>query len=298
MSRRRLRVFSIVFGDTYTDWFERGCIRSLMWPRNATALREAEFWDIWTMPADKDRVVAAAERSEVPLRVRMLEPFEEHDGTARKERLKLSLTTEMRECRDTGAFLWIAPDSIFGDGTIPSILNIGVVPGICVATAPMRVLAPGFIEAMGDGPLSNAELVKLSFERMHRSFSEADASRATSNSYESGVSWRKIGDGLYAITHRKHSSYLMQPTSGESKWFEQMNKFGAYDHSFPKLIVASERQRVIGSSDAAFVAELTAANAHVPPCLPTDPAEPDRFMQNHAHHGVNRNVVCIWRAAN
>jgi hypothetical protein len=295
--RRSLRIFSIVYNEPYLDWFERGCIHSLLWPKNRAALATADGWDIWTTPEDEARVRRAAGRVPLELRIGIFNSHAPEDGTARKENLKRALISEIHETRDKGAFLWIAPDSIFGDGSLGSIIELGSVPGLCIAMAPMRVIADGFIEAMGNVPLSNAELVRLSFERMHRGFAEAEATRRHTNSYESGVSWRRLGDGLYAITHRKHSAYLMQPTRGDAEWFKHMNKFGAYDHSFPRLLVQSERQRVIGSSDAAFVAELTPELGHAPPCLPTDPNEPDRFMQKQPHHAVNRNVVCIWRSA-
>lgn len=293
---RPVRIFSIVYGQKFLDWFERGCIRSLKWPRNLAALRTAEAWDLWTMPADEARVRWLAEGFGIPVEMHLLKPYSDGDDAARKEALKTALMSEMRACRDSKAFLWIAPDSIFGDGSIASFMALGSVPGICVATAPMRVNADGFVEAMRD-PMSNAELVRLSFERMHRAFREADATLPDTNSYISGVSWRQIGDGLYAVTHLKHSSYLMQPTKRDVDWFERMNKFGAYDHSLPKMLVAEQRQRVIGSSDAAFVAELTPEDLGIPKLRPTDPNEPDRYdHEQHGHHAVNRNVVCIWRA--
>lgn len=294
---RPVRIFSIVYGQRFIDWFERGCIRSLKWPKNLAALRMAEAWDVWTMPADEDRVRWLAESLGIPIETHLLSPYSDGDDAARKEQLRLALTFQMRACRDSKAFLWIAPDSIFGDGSIASFMALGSVPGICVATAPMRVNADGFIEAMHN-PMSNADLVRLSFERMHRGFRDANAELPETNSYISGVSWRQIGEGLYAVTHLKHSSYLMQPTKKDVDWWERMNKFGAYDHSLPKLLVADQRQRVIGSSDAAFVAELTPEDVGVPKLKPTDPNEPDRYdHEQHGHHAVNRNVVCIWRAA-
>lgn len=270
---------------------------SLLWPRNHTALKRAVAWDLWSMPEDAERVESIAVRLGVPVVMNMMVPYEENNSAERKHRLKIALTSELRDCQDKSAFLWIAPDSVFGDGSVQSIVELGVVPGICVALAPMRVRAEMFIEALGAGPVSNAELVRHSFERMHKSFEDANATLPDTNSYVSGVSWRNIGPGLYAITHRKHSMYLMQPSRADVEWFTRMNKFGAYDHSFPKIIIQKQRQRVIGSSDAAFVAELTAFDAHVPKCMITNQAEPDYFNQDLENHAVNRNVVCIWRAA-
>lgn len=298
MNRRPVRLFSIVYGERFLEWFENGCVRSLCWPRNRLALRRAVAFDLWTMPADAKRAKNAAERLGLPVNVQMLEPYKHGDDEARKRSLFRALLGEMTLCVDqSSAFFWTAPDSVFGDGTAASVMELGAVPGVCVALAPMRVRAEGFIEAMGDGPIENASLVKLAFERMHPSFEQAEATRQLTNSFESGVSWRRLADGLYAVTHLCQSAYLMQPSKSDRSWFRDFNKFGAYDHAFPRRLVEEQRQRVIGSSDAAFVAELTSVEAHVPKLAGTDPAEPDRYRYSSPQQAANRNVVCIWRAA-
>lgn len=300
MSVRPLRLFSIVFNEQYIDWFDRACVPSLSWPSNSHALRRAVAWDVWTTTEDAERVRQIAERVGVQVEIHAeLEPA----SWENKEPLKLQLTRALtaqieRAAAERSAFLWIAPDSVFGDGSIRSILELGAPPDVCVALAPMRVQAAGFIEAMGPRRLLNDDLVSLAFKFAHRSFVEAEATLPMTNSFDSGVSWRTLRPGrLYAVTHRKHSAYLMQPTARDAESFRGMKKFGAYDHSFPRRLIEEQRQRVIGSSDAAFVVELTPELAHVPPLYAMDPDEPDRFNQNMPHHAANRNVVAIWRAA-
>jgi hypothetical protein len=294
-----VRIFSIVFNEPYLTWFEQGCVRSLLWPRNAEALKAAARWDIWTTPADAERVRAIASRAGLPLNLNAnITGGSWSDKEPMKANLLRALLTEMEQCAaEDAAFLWLAPDSIFGDGTIGSIMALGAVPGVSVSLAPMRVNAEGFVDAMGSEPLSNAALVRLSFERAHQAFKDAEATLAYSNSYKSGVSWRRIGAGLYAVTHRKHSSYLTQPTKSDVRWFRDRPKFGNYDHAFPSKLIEEQRQRVIGSSDAAFVAELTTEGSHMAPVQPADPAEPDRYWQDLPNYRANRSVVAIWRAA-
>lgn len=265
--------------------------------QNRAALKGAVRWDIWTTPADADRVLAIASRVGVPVHLNTsLTGGSWADKEPLKANLLRALLTEMEQCAAAGAaFLWLAPDSIFGDGTVASVMALGVVPGVCVAFAPMRVNAAGFIDAMGQGPVSNAQLVRLAFERSHQSFKDADAALPSTNSFESGVSWRRIGAGLYAVTHRKHSAYLMQPTKADVKWFMAKQKFGAYDHSFPARLVDEQRQRVIGSSDAAFTVELTPAESHRAKVAPNEVVEPDRYWQDLSNHRANRNVLAIWR---
>lgn len=292
-----MRLFSIVFNEPYLTWFEQACVPSLMWPKNRAALEQVAAWDLWTTPTDAERVLAIARKLGLPI--------EMHAGLqggtwADKAKLKVSLTDalvlQIERCvRDS--FLWLAPDNVFGDGTIQSIAALGSVPGVCVALAPMRVDVDKFMQHFGPEPWENEELVRLAFRCAHQGFKDAEATLPKTNSMESGVSWRQIGEGLYAVTHRKHSAYLMQPTPEDAHWFRKNKKFGAYDHGFPQILVDTQRQRVIGSSDAAFVVELTPAAAHVPPLRDAIKNEPDRYGQDLSHHRANRNVVCIWRAS-
>lgn len=288
-----LRLFTIVFAEPFLTFFEQGCARSLAWPKNRAALNAVQEWDIWTTEEDKPRLEEIVGPMGIPVQWHFgMHHRGKHDNT-----LADALLAEFQIAMDSGAkFLFASPDSVFGDGTIPSLLEVGTVPGLCVSFTPMRVKAEGFAEAMGPGPLSNAQLVRLAFERAHPGFAGGDASQPSTNSFRSGVSWRRIGEGLYAVTSRLPSAYLMQPTKGDLKWFRAKPKFGHYDHAFGHRLVEEQRQRVIGSSDAAFVAEMTSAHRDAPNLEPSEPKEPDRYFQNMPHYQINRNTVCIWRA--
>lgn len=291
---KQVRLFTIAFGERYLDWFRDACVRSLCWPRNRAALIErVAAWDIWTTEADAQMARDIASSLGVPVEI--------HTGVTRdRTTLVGALIGEMQLCCETGAgFLFAAPDTVFGDGSARSFLEIGAAPGTCIAAVPMRVASEGFIEAMGEGPLSNAQLVRLGMERMHASVKHSNAALPQTNSRTSGLSWRRIDEHLYAVTYRLPSTYLMQPNAHDVKWFRERPKFGNYDHGFPRTLVEKERQRVIGSSDAAFIAELTPADVANVPLFDTDPKEPDKYVPEGKyllHHAVNRNVAVIWRS--
>lgn len=300
MHSRPVRIFSIVFNEPYMGWFERACVPSLMWPRNLAAVRQSVVsWDLWTTKEAAGRAAAAAARLGVPVNVDdSLEPSSWLDKEPLKRTMFRALLSELESCALAGhAFLWVAPDNVFGDGSLEGIFAMGAVPGVCVAFTPLRVNADGFLAAMGDGPLPNPELVRVGMEHAHAGFLHAEATREMTNSFRSGVSWRRIGARLYAVTARQHSSYLMQPTVPDVEWMRGFNKFGAYDHTFPSHLVDHQRQRVVGSSDAAFTVELTPADAGTTGLAENDFLDPDKFGQKLSHHKANRNALVIWRAA-
>ena len=285
----KVRIFTIAFGEHYLDWFERGLVRSLMWPKNRAAIRGwVEAYDVWTTAGSADQARWIAERVGVPVDLHIL-------GGTDRAALFPALMAQMELCVGK-AFIFAGPDILFGDGTIGHLIEAGRVPGICVSFMPLRVNEPGFIEGMDGEPYSNARLVKYGMSRAHRGFTDGEATRERTNSYHSGMSWRTLSEGLYAVTGRCPSAFYMQPSRRDIKWFLDRPKFGNYDHQFGKVLVDAQRQRVIGSSDAAFAVEVTPLAAGVAPMETTDPNDPDRFNQDLSHYAANRNVLAIWRA--
>jgi hypothetical protein len=284
-----IRLFTIVWGERYLDWFEQACARSLCWPRNRLAAQRLEAWDLWTTPAEAARAEAIAGQLGVPLCLHAT-----LDKAKVKENVYGSLMAQMILCAEQGgAFLFAAPDSIFGDGSVGALLDLGAPARVCVATAPLRVRESILPEL--SSPRANAALVALGFEHMHASFRDAKGGERT-NSLSTGMSWRELGDGLYALQYRNHSSYLLTPQRHDIDWFRANPRFGYYDGRFPEVLVKDQRQRVVGSSDAVFVCEVTPESRPLPPISQADAQEPDRFEHGLPHHVVNRNTLCIWRA--
>ena len=291
------RLFSIVYGASFLDLFEHACVRSLCWPLNKAGLSGAISWSVWTRASDVERVKKAVGTLglEVEIHAEIAEGAAADPRLASAVLLKAMMFEMTRSSDERSAFFFAAPDIVFGDGSIPSMIEIAVPARICVSVPVMRVVKEGFLDALGTGPVGNAELAKLSFERMHKSWINAEATLAKTNSWSSGVSWKKIGAGLYAITHLLPSPTFVHPTPDDVQFFRSRPKFGGWDHWWPKRLVAQERQRVIGSSDAAFMAELTDRDSNCPALTDADADDPSKYFSTIGHHAANRNLVAIWR---
>jgi hypothetical protein len=283
---KSFRLFSMMWGKPYVDLFEQACAKSLNWPKNREAAKRFAAWDLWTTPQEQWRVRDIASALGVPL---CLHPV--LNASTMKANFQ-ALVGEIQLCEERGsAFLFAAPDSIFGDGSVESLLEIGEPPRICVAAAPMRVRETILPELGSDIP--NSVLVGLGFKHMHRYFAEARVGEKT-NSLSTGISWKPIGEGLYAVQYMQHSAYLMTPEKKDVEWFRKNPRLGFYDSLFPETLIPDQRQRVVGSSDAVFVCEVTPDSRPLPP-LSGAGAEPDKFEKSLAHHVANRGLTCIWR---
>lgn len=287
----KMRLFSLCWGEPYTTWLEQALLRSLLWPKNHEAIsRHATEWNIYTRDNDRERIRSIAERLRVPVQ---FHPFAMNNSSG--ETLQPALLDHARNCQQTGQAMFIAPpDTIFGDGTIEAICALGERPGICVAVPHVRVNS-GCLGALPDRPLSNPELVDFSWENLHKTWADANATLANTNSILGGVSWRELRKGLYAVTHRLPTCYLANVDASDVEWFARQFETGTWDHTWPAILVKSQRHRVIASSDAAYMVELTQAHENNPPLYPADPNEPDKFFRDLEHHYVNRNVVAIFR---
>ena len=205
--------------------------------------------------------------------------------------------------KNRSRMLMAPPDTIFGDGTIPSMLAIGAGPSTAVSVAHMRVL-PSVLEEIGvvgatRGAIENPHLVTLAMKHAHDSWKFAEIGHERNTSFSGGIAWKSLGPGLYSIQHRLPTPYLVDFNHADFDFFWGQVSWGGWDHRWPaENLIRQERQRYVGSSDACFIVELTEWDKNVPPewDKPGDRGnQPDAYWGQHYHNGINRQVNVIWR---
>ena len=298
-----LRIYTALWGQKYIDLFEKTIIRSFSWPKNREALaNENVTWSIHTNKKDVAKIIQLCKRTGVE-NYEVTELSVELDGGHPDIGAILlgQFKSEISRCLETNSRLLIAPpDSIFGDGTIPSLLSTANQEGVCVAVPHPRTLPSIFeypsryCESLKE-TLTNSELVTETFNNLHRTWSEAEVGFDRINSYVGGVCWRKINKGLYSVQHRLPTNYLLHFIPSDLQFFEKQICFGAIDHLWPTKLIQEERERVVGSSDVAFICEVTDPKQNIPPNYPYKKAEPDRFWRSAPHNSFFRQVNCIFR---
>ena len=275
-----LRLFTLVYGEKYLNWFEKTS------PSIGT---QKAIWDIYTDPQSEKRAVEIASRLGMKIEVHS----QVRTGNAGEE-LQKFLISHLDLCLKTNSDLLICPpDSIFGEESIQNMISIASAePGICVSVPHVRANSD-FLDTYSN-ILSNRELVKKAFEHLHKSWKDSEMTLKENNIWWSGTAWRRLDKGLYAVIHRLPTPYLVRPLPKDLEYFHGDERLGLWDHRWPEMLVKDQRQRVIGSSDGAFIVELTDPNVNHPPLKSLD-FSPDRYRGNMLHHQVNRNMVSIWR---
>lgn len=287
------RLFTIVYGDAFADLYERIAVRSLSQPQNRAAIPQdaviALYSDAETMP----RAVKAASK------LGRVKPHTITVDAPVASLIQAALLNEVKVCLDTQSTLIIVnPENFWGDGSLESLLGVAGTQDVCVSAPHARVDAGKFLSCLPDYCLNNPQLVQLAMNTLHPSWNESNADHKETGSYLSGVSWRKIRSNLYAVTHLLPTVFLARFTPADYGFFEEQHRRGAvglWDHFWPDRLAEAGRQRVIGSSDAFFLAELTEPHTHNVPKAEVNPLDHSVFHRRSAQINATRNMTAIWR---
>lgn len=180
------------------------------------------------------------------------------------------------------------PDNIFSDGSIGNMLALAGDPGSCVALAHPRVLPDMFMSP----PLWAPMLVDEAMGKLHPSFAASDLSLDSLNTWHGGVGWRKLGEGLWAVSVSCPSVFVANLLPSDLQYLSDP---GAWDHEWPTSLLESDRLRFIGSSDAAFVVELTDKAKHGPVLAPKPAGASRTATYPTPYHRAVRSLQAIWR---
>ncbi len=207
--------------------------------------------------------------------------------------------------RTDSTMLMLGPDNFWGDGSLGNLLAIAAETQACFAVPHVRVDQDLFVRLLNEpasGEFTNSGLVDTAVRILHPSWRDADLTWSSLgpqvNSYFTGIGWRDLGNGLYAIHHLQPTVFLARPTARDYGFFsERRHVLGIWDHFWPEILAQEGRLRTVASSDAVCIVELTKATTHNTELRKLDPKKPDDFHRRASHIEMSRNVVAIWRAA-
>jgi hypothetical protein len=144
-------------------------------------------------------------------------------------------------------------------------------------------------------PVDNGPLVALAWRHLHDAWVHGERGHANQSSYVGGVEWWRVNN-LIQGTHRLPSPYLIQFTKEDLQYFKSAISFGNFDHVWPSdILIPRGRQRYLGSSDAAFIVEITDPNKNVPPIIENQPKT--GFWKDHLQNRSNAQIIFTFRGS-
>lgn len=297
-----LRLFTGVWGEDAIGQFERGTLKTLLWPKNKQVL-EGSVWDVWTFEEHVEELERLLFNAlDIKFEPHIIPKLKMTDGqmASAPYLLRQPMLEQMVLCLNSNSkLLMLPPDTLFGDGTLSNLMRLGKDPGTCVVVPHVRTL-PHILHSIGEAPVANAALCRLAFESLHESWPSSEKGAIPNNSFWSGVSWEKLDDKLISVTHRIPTVYLASFTGQDHAFWQGQSAFGSWDHRWPgECLIRQERQRCPGSSDVCMIAELTKPGDNVVPSTPPEVLNsnhpPDYYWTDTLHAGHNRQTQFIFR---
>lgn len=302
-------IYTAVYGSHYVELFRKACFRSMNWPLNKAAV-SGSTWNIYTKPEHFAEFEEMFKGSGFKLQLFQMGESMRVAGCGFVKTsqcdggviLLNGLRDQIYQCQKENKRLLLAPpDTIFGDGTVANLIALGSVAGACVAVSHPRVL-PTIIDdieylAATRGAMSNASLVTLAMKHAHDSWKFAEIGNEKNSSFIGGIAWKQLGPGLYSVQHRLPTAYFVDfNTTDWDFWWGQVS-FGSWDHRWPaENLIRQERQRLVGSSDACFIVEVTEWDKNVPPNhVDNQVRDEDAYWNAHYHNEINRQTTVIYR---
>lgn len=295
-----LVLFTNVWGENHLDLMERSLIKSLLWPENNKALKNAT-WFIYTKTDEFEKAKSIADK--VGVKEVILRPLPDWlEGTPPSMGLVLldALFEMIKYCLGNNAQMLMAPpDTILSESSIPHMIEMAKFGSTCVAVPHARVL-PEILDELGDTPLSGSELVDKLVKYPHKSWTSSEVGTPNQSSFVGGIAWSRVNNKLCLVQHRLPTIYLANFTPGDLEFFKVSHDgtepvYGAWDHLWPMKLVREERQRMPGSSDVVFMLEITKHDQNVPGLVQANEKEPDAFWRNALHNQHNRQFLYTLR---
>lgn len=296
-----LRLFTALWGDEKIEEFEKGPLKSLLWPKNKAVI-DGSTWDVWTYEPHVEHLERLLFNSfDIKFEAHILPTIYLDNGRMAPPPYLLHqpIQAQMVTCLNTvSKLLMIPPDTVFGEGTLANIMKLGELPGTCVAVPHMRVYQHA-LHHIGAEPISNSKLCNIAFETMHPSWISSEKDVEGTCSFWSGVRWEKLEEKLWSITHRIPTIYLASFTGHDHAFWQSQAAFGGWDHRWPgECLIRQGRQRMPGSSDACMIVEITGPGDNIPPKTPPEALQqfpPDAYWVDTLHAEHNRQIQFIMR---
>lgn len=304
-----LRICVVCYGDEHASLYERVAVRSLLQTRNRAAIPAGTIVAVYSDSDTLDHVAKASEPLGIVERHVVTVPIDPNahysvQTNAFVDEIGISVRTD-------ATMLMLGPDNFWGDGSLGNLLAIAGETQACFAVPHVRVEQAAFLVSITPPPSPRADinviyellwpnrrLASLAMATLHPSWRDADLTKPDANSFITGIGFRDLGHGLYAIHHLQPTVFLARPNARDYGFFaERRHVLGIWDHFWPEILAQEGRLRTIASSDSVCIVELTKASTHNTELRKIDPRKPDDFHRTGAHISMNRNVVAIWRAA-
>lgn len=302
MAENRLMLFTPCWGEKHLNLLRTTLGRSLRWNKNYEVVKNAHWVFVCDDEVEQLKEIAPKILPEASFEIisrpglRTLSSY--------GEALMSVFTHLVDRCIvDKSPMLVSTPDFLWADGALSNLAAVASLPGLCAAVPHIRVL-PTILDELDANekfrpypPPNGARLMYSAWRHPHPAWTMSNLNGDTSGIYKGGVGWQRVSPTIALVTHVMPSPFWCNFTSSDMVFFRLFpnNAWGAFDHNWPAHLLQNDRLRLIGSSDAVCMAEVTDKDANVPPAIALDPANPAAFHLDGFNIRMQRQFVSVFR---
>lgn len=285
-----MQLFTVAYGEKHVELFRRACLKSLAFPDNRRAIySQNPTWNIATEDKYQGYLSKMVDAYFSEMKINFISTKDLRDYI---DPIQSAIIKVIKTCLDGREKLLMAPpDTIFGNGTIPALMQMGKTKDSAVVVPHPRVL-PNFLLEDLDPYISNSELVTKSWKHLHQSWSDAERGHPRQNSFVGGVTWWREEDQIKVI-HRLPTPYYMEFTEEDLNYFKNQISFGGFDHTWPSdILIPRNRYTYITDSNQCFIVEVTEREKNVPPIWA---GSVDSFWRLGTQERHNADIISTFR---
>ena len=298
--RESLFVWVPVWGNRHIDWFFEYALPSLLTSDNLPLVAKKKNIKICFYTKDSDSSLIAERMESQVCNYKYSIQTESNFNDHARDMMSNFMIHILDECIKNNALMLVTlPDFIFSNGSVSNMVELSDGKGVSVSVAHPRVS----VESLKKNNIDIANLskntlnmVKVAMKCRHESLLQADETNDL-NSTTSGIATRQIPSGL-AVIHNLPAVYLCSPIKDDLSFFKRRPDFNSIDKHWPNLLFRQSRLKVVGSSDIAFLIELT-SDADKKPIVESGMKYNDQYLSCGSYLpfvNYSNVIVGLWRS--
>jgi len=293
-----LIVHTMVWGDKYIDWFFDYSLPSIMQSGNLPAIEGKDIvFYIYTKECD---IHILDKRMKGNLYNYKIYSEDEFSDNARDMVINFIINTLEDGVKKNAMILWMPPDCIYSDRSVYNLVTLSDRKGVSIAVPHARVSSScvrdsGIINNFLDSKVDSSLLMDLTLQCMHASLRFADET-LNNNTTDGGIATRKLDKNNLAVIHNIPSVQLYSPTNDDISFYKKRVTFSDNDHVWPHMLYRQSRLKVVGSSDIAFLVELTDDDDKTPDLTKDMRYNDEISIHNKPFCNYSNVIIHSWRS--
>jgi hypothetical protein len=297
--RESLFIFSCVWGEKHINMFFEYGLPSLLMANNLPLLSKRKKINICFYTKDSDVTFIHKKMKQSSCKYNYSIKIESNFKDKSRDMMLNFFIHFLDKCIKNNALMLIAPaDTIFSNGSISNMVELADGKGVSIAVAHPRVSIESLIKNNINIINLGADcpsMVDIAIKYGHDSLLQSDETNDDNSTYL-GLATKQTPSGL-AVIHNNPSPYLCSPIKDDLLFFKRSPSFNVIDKTWTSFLFRQSRLKIIGSSDIAFIIELTHNNDKKPDLKPgmkfNDKFEINYLFQPFANY--SNTIVCLWR---